>query len=99
PAAAGSSCGDRLPRGVMAGDAMARGLLLQRRRRLPADVARLWTAAGEDAAPDAGLEARHQARNLGQAALLAGERGAELGHGPQEALRVGMARPGEQLLC
>ena len=75
----------------MAGRDVAGRLLFERRgtcrqSRSPA------RSAGEDAALDALLEARHQAGNLGEPRRLARERGAELRHRAEQALRIGMAR-------
>ena len=75
---------------------MAGRLLLQRRRHLAAEVGRHRAAAGEDAAGDLLLQARHQAGDLGQPRRLPVQRGAELRHRAEQALRIGMLRACEE---
>ena len=63
------SCGRGLLRRVVAGREVARRLQFERRRRLPAQIGRERAAAGEHAARDALLQARHHARNLDEPGL------------------------------
>ena len=77
---------------------MAGRLLFERRRNLPAEIGRERAAPGKDAADDASLRRLGtMPGDLGEPPRRACQRGAELRHRAEQALRIGMARAGEQL--
>src|SRR5258708_35663387 len=81
----------------MAGGDVAGSLLVEARRYLATKIGRQRAPPGKDAALDPLLEARHLPGDLGEAPRSTRERGAELGHGAEQALRIGMTGRAEQL--
>src|SRR5258706_15156470 len=91
------SCRGRLFYGVMAGGDMAGSLLFETRRDLPAKIGGQRAPPGKDAALDSTFEARHLPGNLGETPRRACQRGAELRHRAEQALRIGMTGRTEQI--
>src|SRR6266480_1962785 len=80
----------------MAGGDVARTLLFETRRELTTEIGCQRTPPGKDATLDPRLQAGHLPGDLGEAPRRAAERGAELGHRAEQALRIGITGSAEQ---